>query len=452
MSQLDGVNLNEKQKGPKNIRMVIIAIIAVVIFIVLLIISGARIKNTLPEEHVDEIVTDEPVIGDGLFTSRSTWQNGNWCLVDKESVKTITIEEDYSGQANRAWGLDGVIMYYDEEKQAVHVAVGNGIHMLGNMSKAFADFPNATSITGLELLETSNVTDMSYLFANSGFENIDISMWNTKNVSTFAHMFSNTTNIKEVNLSNLDMSNAVDLSYMFAESSGMQKIYFENVDTSNAKLMSYFLYNTGSGSMVGECFFYGDLETSQIVDFEGFFKRTYLTNMQDVVNSLDTQNAENMARMFEDAVRVKSLDLTHFNVSKVKNMDFMFRETNRLAEVKMDGWNATNLESAEEMFKGCYNYRHFTGLGSTPKLTNTTKMFADCFELITIDLTCLDGVTLESAYRMFYGCEHTTDIFSNGFTVATPTEEMFEYCLALPGFDEEQTSSDMLQKGYLTAK
>lgn len=456
MSVLNENGINDRPEQPKHSPKKWILIIASIITVLLVIIAIKSIKPT-PEMPVIETPIEEPQTEyDGLHVAKSSWNNGSWCLVDKETVTAIHIVPEYDGDSIKAWSLDGIVIYLNADNE-VFIAVDKGIHMLGSMSGAFADFTNAKTIDGLNLLETSRVTDMSHLFENSGFEEVDISNWDTHNVSNFSKIAYKAIDLRIFKASGLDMSNAVDLSYMFARLDAVENIYFENVDTSNVYIMSHFLEGSGNCSLTGMSTFHGKLDTSKVKDFSYFFSESNITNMQDLINEFDTSNAINMEGMFYNTMNVRKLHVDNWDVSKVVNMKYMFKDLDIMYEFSTKNWNPESLENTEEMFEFCTNLLHFEGWSNAPKLKNATKMFSRCFELQDADMSCLKDATLENAYQMFYGCDNLSVIYGTEIKVAPAEEEMFSFCPVLKGaieFSDYNWGSEFANSttGYLTEK
>lgn len=77
-------------------------------------------------------------------------------------------------------------------------------------------FDGCSSLTSLDIssFNTSNVTDMSYMFTDCPFWKIDLSRLNTSRVTNMSHMFQNT-GLESVDISGFDFSNVTDVSYMF---------------------------------------------------------------------------------------------------------------------------------------------------------------------------------------------------------------------------------------------
>ena len=83
-------------------------------------------------------------------------------------------------------------------------------------------------------IDTSEITDMSYMFSNSKF-NGDISGWNVSNVEDMDYMFYNSDFNGDI--SNWDVSNVIDMYCMFYYSKFNGDI--SNWDVSNVEYMKY---------------------------------------------------------------------------------------------------------------------------------------------------------------------------------------------------------------------
>ena len=118
----------------------------------------------------------------------------------------------------------------------------------------------------LNCIDTSNITDMSFLFLNINviIDNIDVSNWDVSNVINMEGLFNN---CKKFNcdLSKWDVSNVKDMSYMF--------------------------YNCG--------------------------------NFDCDLSNWDVSNVTNMYTMFEGCSKFKGKGLDNWNVSNVENMYYM---------------------------------------------------------------------------------------------------------------------------------
>jgi len=171
---------------------------------------------------------------------------------------------------------------------------------------------NVYSINGDGKLDTSNITDMSYLFANNESVGFDLSLWDTSNVTNMSHMFENACNSTGItfDLSSWDTSNVTDMSYMFADAASIMSfnVNISTWDTSNVTNMTQMFKNAGMYE-----FSVGDI-TRREVTANG---KTYI--------AWDTSKVVNMDGMFNGAGSDcdYSLDLRSWHVPLVTNpIDF----------------------------------------------------------------------------------------------------------------------------------
>ena len=91
-------------------------------------------------------------------------------------------------------------------------------------------------------IDTSEITDMSYMFTYSKF-NGDISNWDVNNVKNMQEMFYNSKfSGKNGDISKWDVSNVNNMKYMFCYSEF--NVDISNWDVSNVKDMSFMFTNT----------------------------------------------------------------------------------------------------------------------------------------------------------------------------------------------------------------
>ena len=81
-------------------------------------------------------------------------------------------------------------------------------HWLTNESKAITKYGH------ISLWDTSNVTDMCWMFLGANNFNQDIGNWDTSKVTNMSHMFQRATNFNE-DIGNWDTSNVTNMRQMF---------------------------------------------------------------------------------------------------------------------------------------------------------------------------------------------------------------------------------------------
>lgn len=98
----------------------------------------------------------------------------------------------------------------------------------------FYDFSALEKIEGIENLNTEEVTNMMYMFANcSSLTSIDLSSYNTKNVMYMTSMFHGCSNLTSLDLSSFNTSKVENTVSMFNGCSILKTIYVSDKFTTN---------------------------------------------------------------------------------------------------------------------------------------------------------------------------------------------------------------------------
>ena len=172
-------------------------------------------------------------------------------------------------------------------------------------------FYNCTSletISGLEYLNTANITDMGSMFQDCyNLKSLDLTKFDTKNVSSMYFMFYNCPNLTSLDLTNFNTKNVKNMNGMF-----------------------------------GDC--------------------THLTSL-DITN-FNTAKVTDMHGMFNGCSALISLDLTNFNTAEVRNMNRMFnmldKSSTALTTIYVsDNFVTTNVQDGKNMFKNCTKLKGF---------------------------------------------------------------------------------------------
>ena len=183
----------------------------------------------------------------------------------------------------------------------------------------FYDMGNLQSITGMEYLNTSQVTNMSAMFCTCrALTSIDLSHFNTTKVTDMSWMFADCENLAGLDVSCFNTAKVTNMQYMFRGCSG-------------------------------------------------------LTGLD--LSSFNTSNVTNMRVMFYNCTGLTSLDLSSFNTSKVTEMDHMFGFCTNLKTIYAgSGWNTDAVTSSTDMFYNCTNL--VGGKGTSYDANHTNKAYA----------------------------------------------------------------------------
>lgn len=276
----------------------------------------------------------------------------------------------------------------------------------------FEDMNTTKTIEGLDKLDTSEVVTMYAMFYNTGkLTTIDVSTWDTHNVTDMGLMFSNASSLtsigslagwdtgKVTNMSgmfdntfaltsldgieNWNTSNVTNISSMFAGAMELTKLDLSNWDTSNVKYMAV----TFSGTVKLNDLRISSWDTGNVISMMGMFRGARGITSLDVRN-WDTHNVTDMSEMFSQADRLESLDLNAWNTSNVTTTFQMFFYTPSLTEVRMRDWNTSKLTNAGYMF---FEASALTDLDlsnwTTSSLTDMSAAFALTSSLRSLNLS-----------------------------------------------------------------
>ena len=223
---------------------------------------------------------------------------------------------------------------------------GEGTLVLTNGKRLFADYTKCEEINGLNKMNSTNVTDMSYMFSNlASMNTLDVSVVNTSSVTNMEGMFM-TNNLTTLNVSGFDTGKVTNMSKMFKESSNLTSLNINGFNTANANNMSQMFMDCGNITSLNVSAFNTSNVTNMSAMFMGMSKLETLN-----VTNFNTANVTDMSSMFASCLKVQRLDLHTFNTTKVTNISGMFTADSSMKSVLLgEEFNKLN---GSNMFTGC---------------------------------------------------------------------------------------------------
>ena len=163
---------------------------------------------------------------------------------------------------------------------------------------------------------------MGSMFCNcSSLTNLDVSNFNTANVTNMYGMFSNCSKLTSLDLSNFDTANVTDMGWMFCTCSSLTNLDLSSFNTANVTDMGYMFCYCSS-----------------------------LTNLD--VSNFNTANVTNMYGMFSNCSKLTSLDLSNFDTANVTDMGWMFCTCSSLTSLDVSNFDTANVTDMGYMFSG----------------------------------------------------------------------------------------------------
>ena len=100
------------------------------------------------------------------------------------------------------------------------------------------------------------------------------------------------------------------------------------------------------------------------------------------------------------------IDLTDIDISELDDLSYIFYELYSMEVVDISGWDTSNVINMSYMFNRCTKLKKIVGIENldVSKLKTTKIMFYGCKNLVELDLTNWNTISLENMSYMFCNC------------------------------------------------
>ena len=408
----------------------------------------------------------------------------------ESSTQTLTFKENVGETLpeNSAWVKDKQTVAFINEK------LGNGtiVHIVFDKSFStytptslycfFERLTELETITGLEYLNTENVTDMSCMFRScSSLTSLDVTKFNTVNVTNMSYMFTGCSALLSLDVTNFNTVNVTNMGNMFSDCSSLTSLDVTNFNTANVTNMSYMFFgcskltslyltnfNTENVTDMGFMFFdcsslttiYASSKfvTTQVSNSRGMFKNCEkLKGEEECTNdkATDKTYAKIEGGYFSGGIpRVKYADgtLTFFLTSKETLGENEYGiyglgakptwlvNKNNVTKVVFDpAFANARPTNCYAWFNGCENLTNIEGIEylNTSQVTDMHNMFYNCYHLQTTDFSGFDTRKVKDMSYMFYNCDSLKSLDISNFNTSEVTDMrgMFDSCIGLTSLD-----------------
>lgn len=189
-------------------------------------------------------------------------------------------------------------------------------------------------------IDTQYITDMCCLFYNSKRINFNgIELWDTSNVTTMENMFAETIYFNE-NISAWDVSNVENMESMFWKAKSFNQP-LNNWNVSNVTNMNSMFCGAKSFNQALHKWNVGKVQNMAFL-----FSETEVFNQP--IGNWDTSNVTTMQGMFSYA-KAFNQNISSWNVSKVVNMLGMFAFAKKFNQ-DISSWKISNITNTKDMF------------------------------------------------------------------------------------------------------
>lgn len=303
----------------------------------------------------DEIIIDDFKLDTQKIKVKGTLEiteNGQYDVSDKASVdvdvqpnvapKTITENGIYNANDDNLDGYNEVnvevIANLDEFINTNNVtpggsvyasSIGHWIYLIKKLPKLIIKCPPNTS----------------YFFHYYGGTSLDLSGFDTSEVTSLQNMFSYSTKLETINLSSIDTTKVEIMSYMFSGCNNLKELDLSNFNTDNLIYMSDMFNNCSNLKHLD----LSNFNTSKVTSFTNLFKGCKSLETLNVKN-LNTDNVVIMNLAFYGCESLKHLDLSGWNTQNVTNMKQLFDGCKKLELLDIRNFDFTNVTTYSSMF------------------------------------------------------------------------------------------------------
>ena len=349
----------------------------------------------------------------------------------------------------------------------------------------FGEFKNLTRIEGLENLNTSEVTDMGYMFYYctelteidlSGFNtekvtdmgemfmgchnltNLELSGFNTENVTSLYGMFWECYKIKTLDLSSFNTLKINSTNYMFSRCSNLRTIFVDqekwvlhNVEALVSGYDPEGMFR-GCFNLFGEKGMGYDNEktTAKFAHIDngpsnpGYFTAKGNTPFKPKDEAYGIVEDGVLTLRFGDEVPEKACVITNcdgalknpfgdfnkvvfdksFASIKPTCLSLWFSECSNLSTIEgLENLNTSAVTDMSSMFNKCSKLTKLDLSNfDTHNVTDISSMFRECSSLTTIDLSSFDTQNVTKMGQLFYNCSSLTSIDLSSFDTHNVTD------------------------------
>ncbi|MGX6465728.1 BspA family leucine-rich repeat surface protein [Leuconostoc falkenbergense] len=241
----------------------------------------------------------------------ATGTNGGCDWSCDDTTKTVTIKKSESGNGKLATGRIADMSGFSSYQELVETITFDGPVIAPDNSTQLFDsssayLPIMSNIIGISNLDTSNVTNMTYMFQGVELSSLDLSTWNVDKVTTFYGMFQN------AKMTMLNVSN-------FGEHRTATNVVMQAMFSSMQLLTDLQLTN---------------FKTNGVVNMAGMFQANIGLEHIDL-EDWDVSAVFATTQMFSGMTNLKTLNLSNWNLSQLTNCTYMVSNTPSLWRVDL---------------------------------------------------------------------------------------------------------------------
>ena len=314
----------------------------------------------------------------------------------------------------------------------------------------FWNLTNLTTIEGLANLNTSEVTDMSYMFYFcSSLTSLDVSSFNTGKVSDMEGMFSYCSSLTTINCDADWSTGSASAGYMFYGCTSL--VGGKGTKYNSDKIDVTYARPDGMGGKPG---YFKELGPKEIyAALNGSTMTIYFDNKKAFRPGVLDKWTPGMGVDMDDAtcysITKAVIDPSIAAALPTKTNFWFWNLANLTAIDGLANLNTSEVTNMSGMFMYCALLTEVdVSTFNTGKVTNMRSMFSSCPSLTELDLTGFNTGKVSDMETMFYGCSSLQTIYCNETWTPSSSDNMFYGCTSLEGGKGTKYDADKADKTY----
>lgn len=379
-----------KQKGKYKILFLIILFLIALDTIVLgkYIVALQEDKNNQKAFDIEIIPTEINLMSGNEINKKITGNSIKNVVFGNKSTYLNEIN-GYDGEVISVAESAGTAKIYIVENETAYILAENDGKMYANSdcSKMFLNNSDIKQIK-FENFNTEKTVNMESMFEGcNSLENLDFSNFKTSAVTNMQWMFSNCFKLNNIDLSGFNTSKVTNMQGMFWNCFTMTSLDISNFNTSqvvSTKQMFGRELDKGFITSNLKSINLGQINTSKVTDMAQMFSGCSGLSSIDV-SKFDTNNVLDMQEMFANCENISNLDISNFDTSNVKTMEKMFLGCKSLETLNVSNFNTENVTNMKYMFSNIEKVKNLDLSNfNTSNVTEFAGMFLNNPELTTI--------------------------------------------------------------------
>ncbi len=366
-----------------------------ILILVLLLNFLTLFSSAFAGQADDFVITVQVPVGDEYFTipTNGSWYNYNVDCNNDGTDEAIGVTGDYicdytslggagkytiriKDNAGDKTGFERIYFNGGTDSEKLLAINQWGTGKWTSMESAFEGCVNLNSATAVnngggvvpdwatDAPDLSNVSDISFMFANTHIFNQPLNNWDVSNVENMENVFDHAYSFNQP-LNNWDVSNVITMYDLFYEAHSFNQP-LNDWNVSSVEYMTFLFDHAYSFNQP-----LNNWDTSSVINMVGMFDNA--TDFNQNINNWDVSNVTNFADMFLNAVSFNQ-PLNNWDVSNATDISGMFQDAHSFNQ-PLNNWNVSSVINMEHLFHNAFVFNQNINNWDVSKVTNMQSVF-----------------------------------------------------------------------------